>query len=93
MWTSWTAGLDDKEKADFQRSAQGASTFIDRALKLLEQRELELDQEEYNMDTFADASWPYKQAAIVGRRAELRSLKQLLNLRPQGLNNGLTNEQ
>lgn len=90
MWTSWTAGLDDKEKADFQRSAQGASTFIDRALVLIAQRELELDQEEYNMDSFDTPSWPFRQAALVGRRAELRSLKQLLNLRPQGLNNGLT---
>lgn len=89
MWTSWTAGLDDKDKADFQRSAQGASTFIARAIELLEQRELELDQEEYSMGVFDDASWPYKQAALVGRRAELRGLKQLLNLRPQGLDNGL----
>ena len=90
MWTSWTAGLNDREKADFQRSAQQATPVLQRAIDLIEQRELELDQEEYNMDSFIDASWPYKQAAIVGRRSELRSLKQLLNLRPQGLDNGLT---
>ena len=90
MWTSWTAGFDDQQKADFQKSAQSAIPFIARTLDLIESRERELDQEEYNMDNFEIASWPYKQAALVGRRAELRGLKQLLNLRPQGLDDGLT---
>jgi hypothetical protein len=90
VWTNWTAGLSDKEKEDFDRSTKAATPFLDRALKLLDDREKELDSQEYSMDTFESPSWPYLQAALVGRRAELRSIKQLLNLRPQGLDNGLT---
>ena len=86
MWTQWTSGLSDKDKADFQRSALAASPVLQRAIEIITARELELDQEEYNMDTFDNCpSWAYKQAALVGRRSELRSLKQLLSLRPEGL--------
>jgi hypothetical protein len=85
--------MSAQDSADFQKQAQAATPVLQRALDLLEQREQELDQQEYSMGTFDDASWPYKQAAIVGARSELRNLKQLLSLRPQGLDtNGLTDQ-
>jgi hypothetical protein len=85
MWTQWTSGLTDKDKADFERSAQAATPVLERAIQIIEDREQELDQEEFNMESFGSPSWPYLQAALVGRRAELRSIKQLLGLRPEGL--------
>jgi len=85
MWTQWTSGLDENSKADFERMAKSASPVLQRAIEIIEAREKELDQEEYSMDSFDNPSWAYKQAALVGRRSELRSLKQLLSLRPEGL--------
>ena len=39
MWTSWTAGLDGKDKIDFERAAQSATPVLQRAIELIEQRE------------------------------------------------------
>jgi hypothetical protein len=85
MWTQWTSGLDDNAKQDFEQMAKASSPVLQRAIEIIEAREQELDQEEYNTEGFGSPSWPYLQAALVGRRAELRSLKQLLSLRPEGL--------
>lgn len=89
MWTKWTSHLrTDEERTAFKRQINGSQEVLDRVRMILEERYKGLEDNELDPKIFGSPSWPYLQAAICGRKAELRDTIKLLTL--TGEDNGLT---
>jgi len=80
MWTKWTSHLPEQEKEAFRNTIRGSSTVIDRFRNILKERLMGLDATEVDPKIFGSPSWPYLQASIVGRKAELRDMIKLLTI-------------
>lgn len=78
----WTAHLTNspKEKQDFERAVILSTEVLNRLRQILEDREKSIDKLDFSLSSYDHASWPYKQAHLNGRRAELVEIKQLLTL-------------
>jgi hypothetical protein len=84
MWSKWTQHLNNYEDVEaFKRSLRLSKPVLERIIDLLDERDRSLDTTEFALDAFESPSWPYLQAAIVGRRTELREIKKLLTLDPR----------
>ena len=77
---AWTANLQNNPEAkkDFEETLVHSTQVLKRLKDILEEREAGLDKIDYSLSTFDNPSWSHKQANILGRRAELEWIKQLL---------------
>lgn len=89
MWTKWTSHLPEADRDSFRNSVKGSKQVLDRAIEILQERYNGLESNELDPKIFGSAAWPYLQAALVGRKAEIRDTIKLLTL--TGEDNGFTN--
>lgn len=80
MWTKWTSHLPETEKEAFRNQIRGSNIVLERLRSIYKERLMGLEASEVDPKLFGSASWPYMQAAIVGRKAELRDMIKLLTI-------------
>ena len=80
MWTKWTSHLPEPEKEAFRNTVRGSDQVLERQRTILKERLMGLEAAEVDPKAFGSPSWPYLQAMIVGRKAELRDMIKLLTI-------------
>lgn len=80
MWTKWTSHLPEADKETFRNEIRGSKPTLDRVRNILKERLISLEYNELDPKIFGSPSWPYLQAAIIGRKAELRDFIKLLTI-------------
>lgn len=81
MFSKWTQHLrSDTDKEEFRQAIKGSKPILDRIIQILDERETAIDTYTCDVKTFDSPSWPYLQAALVGKKSELREIKKLLTL-------------
>lgn len=84
MLTAWTKHItDEEEKEEFKRSIRSAKTVLDRLIRLLDQKEMELDRSETDIKTYSSPSWSHEQAHKNGERSSLHWTRRLIDLDQQ----------
>ena len=74
----WTKHLKGKEKEDFESLLRNSTRVLSRFRDLITEREADITRQETSLETYKDTGWPYLQAHLNGRKAELQELKKLL---------------
>lgn len=82
MLGTWTSNVANKpeEKASFEDYLRNSTRLLDRLLQIIEDKQAYLETKSHCYSEYDDAGWPYRQAHLNGRKAELAELKQLLTL-------------
>lgn len=75
----WTKHLKDDARKDFEALLRNSVTLLSRLTQIINEKEQTLTKEELSLESYRDASWPYLQAHINGRKAELKELRELLS--------------
>lgn len=78
--TVWTKHLRSKEDKDnFELILRNSTQILTRLRDIIAEREKELEAQETKLSDYETPGWAYKEAHRLGRKAELRSLKELLD--------------
>lgn len=82
MQIAWTQHLanDPQRKKDFEATIQNSTVVLDRLKQLIDEKEASFNRTDFDPKEYEAAGWPFKQAYLNGRRAELASLRSLLTL-------------
>jgi hypothetical protein len=76
----WTKHIKEPEKReDFEKLLRNSTTVLSRLQDILQEKEASLTSAEQSPETYRAAGYPYLQAHMNGRRAELREIQALLN--------------
>jgi hypothetical protein len=76
----WTKNLKSKsDKEDFEKTLRNSTVAMFRLKEILESWDNGLNSKELREDTYADASWAFKQAHRNGERATIKKLLDLLS--------------
>lgn len=70
---------DSEAKAEFVSTLKGSTIALRRLQEILAEYEADLAAGEIIPGSFENPSWAYKQAFTLGRRAELKRLRDLLS--------------
>lgn len=76
--TRWTRTREGDAKTDFEKIVRNSTLLLTRLKEILEERERELNNKSFSEADFSDPNWSHKQAARLGRLAELKDLKNLI---------------
>ncbi len=83
--TVWTSHLKSKEdKEDFEntlRSRLNGDSITDRLVAIIKNRLDQIERQESSITNYDSSAWPYRQADMNGRRAELKVLLSLLTIK------------
>lgn len=74
----WTKGLVGDEKDKFEDLVRNSTTLLTRLERIINDKLDVLDRKETSEDFHDSAGYPFNQAFVNGRRAELESILQLL---------------
>lgn len=78
----WTKHLrDPKKKAEFEKTIIASTTMRERLLEILAEEETQIDSSACSIKDFENASWAYKQAFVLGEKAIIKKLRDLLELK------------
>lgn len=78
--TAWTSNLrDPKQKQEFEVALRNSTTAITRLLEILDSQESSLESLENTIDQFNTPSWSERQAWINGKKAQIKSTRDLFN--------------
>ena len=82
MQIAWTQNLanSSEQKRDFEEMLRKSTPILERLKQLIEEKEAAFNRTEFNPSEYEAAGWPFKQAYLNGRRAELASIKTLLTI-------------
>jgi hypothetical protein len=76
----WTSNLkSDDEIKRFKSSLEGSRTILERLTQIIEETEASLQSDEFNVRSYDNPSWAYKQAFYNGAKAQLKLIKKLIN--------------
>lgn len=82
MISAWTQHLrDENEKERFKDRLLRSKEVLERLSDILKKEEDEITNRELNPNSFGSASWPYEQAFLCGKRAQLKTITKLLDLK------------
>lgn len=77
--TRWINQIRDKEAKDnFEKLIRNSTLLLTRLKEIIEDRERELHAKAFSESDFDSNAWSHKQAARLGRLAELKALKDLI---------------
>lgn len=77
--TRWIRQISDKEAKDnFEKLVRNSTLLLSRLKEIIEERERELHAKAFSESDFDSSSWSHKQAARLGRLAELKAFKDLI---------------
>jgi hypothetical protein len=77
---TWTKHLrEPTQRESFEAVLRNSTQVLSRLQQIITEKEDSLSSTEASLETYKDAGWPYLQAHINGRKAELRELKALLD--------------
>jgi hypothetical protein len=83
--SEWFRHLPEDEQKEFIEQVIASRRVLARLTALLNEKEANLDRGEASKETYENAGYPFWQAHVNGRRAELKELRQLLAfLDPKG---------
>jgi hypothetical protein len=78
----WTKHLKDEDRRkDFESLLRNTVTVLSRLREIINEKEASLLKEEAARETYS-AGYPYLQAHLNGRKAELKELRELLSFIP-----------
>lgn len=81
MKSAWHKHIEDPEqKARFKSSVEGSKTVLNRLTALLDEMEADLTSSELASKNYDTPNWAYKQAHVNGQKAQIRTIKFLINL-------------
>lgn len=84
MISAWTKHLkSDEEIIQFKNEIQGSKTVLKRLTDLLIEMEEELNRSELSSKNYDSPNWAPKQAHVNGQKAQIRTIKFLINLDQQ----------
>lgn len=69
---------DPKKKAEFEKTIIASTTMRDRLLEILAEEEAQIDSSACSSKDFENPSWAYKQAFVLGEKAIIKKLRDLL---------------
>lgn len=75
----WVNQISDKEAKDnFEKLVRNSTLLLSRLKEIIEERERALHSKAFDEKDFDSNAWSHKQAARLGRLAELKALKDLI---------------
>lgn len=78
MLSKWTQHLSDPDEiARFEKDILSSREVLQRLDQIMSERDRDLDTAKSD---YEQAAWPYKAADTVGRRAEIRNVRKLLDI-------------
>lgn len=81
MISAWTKHLSTEEEKDkFRSNLQGSKTILNRLTALLTEMEEDLSRSELSSKNYDSPNWAPKQAHVNGQRAQIKTIKFLINL-------------
>lgn len=81
MISAWTKHLTEpEEKERFKSSLYGSKTVLNRLTALLDEMEADLTTSELSAKNYDSPNWAPKQAHVNGQKAQIRTIKFLINL-------------
>lgn len=81
MISAWTKHLTEpEEKERFKSSFYGSKTVLNRLTALLNEMEADLSNSELSAKNYDAPNWAPKQAHVNGQKAQIRTIKFLINL-------------
>lgn len=84
MLSAWSQHLskDPEAKQKFEDMVKGSKLLTDRLQNILDAREAGLEHQELSERAFDNPNWAIKQAYLMGRKSELRTMKFILDTNP-----------
>lgn len=79
MWSKHIR--DPKKKIEFEKTIIASTTMRDRLLEILTEEEAQIDSSACSSKDFENPSWAYKQAFVLGEKAIIKKLRDLLELK------------
>lgn len=81
MISAWYKHITDKDEQErFKRNVLGSKTVLTRLTTLLNQMEEDLTRSELSATNYDSPNWAPKQAHVNGQKAQIRTIKFLINL-------------
>lgn len=80
-WTKHLSNPEDKER--FKSAVQGSKIVLNRLTDLLNEMEEDLNRSELSARNYDTPNWGPKQAHVNGQKAQIRTIKFLINLDQQ----------
>lgn len=81
MISAWTKHLSEpEEKERFKSAVLGSKIVLNRLTALLDEMEEDLNRSELSAKNYDTPNWAPKQAHVNGQKAQIRTIKFLLNL-------------
>jgi hypothetical protein len=77
--SEWYRHLPEDEQKDFIEVLVHSRLILGRLRQMLIEKESALEREEMDKEKYLSAGYPFWQAHINGRRAELQSIRRLLD--------------
>jgi hypothetical protein len=71
----------EEESTRFYSEFESSEYVLDVLLKVLRAKYLASEMDTENKDNYGSASWPYRQADLIGYRRAIKELTSLLSLR------------
>jgi hypothetical protein len=82
--SAWHKHLDtEEEKVRFKNAVEGSKIVLNRLTALLNEMEEDLSRSELSSKNYDTPNWAYKQAHVNGQKAQIRTIKFLINLDPE----------
>ena len=81
MISAWYKHITDKDEQErFKRNVLGSKTVLTRLTALLDEMEEDLSRSELSAKNYDSPNWAPKQAHVNGQKAQIRTIKFLINL-------------
>jgi hypothetical protein len=81
MISAWTKHLKtEEEKIQFKNEVLGSKNVLKRLTDLLAEMEEDLNRSELSAKNYDSPNWAPKQAHVNGQKAQIRTIKFILNL-------------
>ena len=79
----WLRHLQDPQaRTDFEELLRNSTTVLTRLRDILDEKDRQLTTSEFSTEEFSNPSWAYKEANRIGRRSQLKEIKDLLRFIP-----------
>lgn len=81
MKSAWHKHIADAdEKVRFKNAVENSKSVLNRLTALLNEMEDDLSSSELSAKNYDTPNWAYKQAHVNGQKAQIRTIKFLINL-------------
>lgn len=81
MKSAWHKHIEDAdEKTRFKNAVENSKPVLRRLTALLDEMETDLSDSELNSKNYDTPNWANKQAHVNGQKAQIRTIKFLINL-------------